>query len=190
MNYKFVYVQLDNCPSVKQWGWLIDNTAALMEFITIKQKAIGEGYFEAKRAILNNYHCKDPMSNAIHNLFYIWRQTDQSDNNMITDLNKLHDTFIVPIQEIYKKHGEILVWSNLIGFAPFTDYTVLKTEHKSNLIFPQYAYTKTDIRIIQWPGGKHYYAKIGNIDVEMNGDAKWDLYDDAYRAAKEYLKIK
>jgi hypothetical protein len=35
---------------------------------------------------------------------------------------------------------------------------------KEELEFP-YEYNFEDVRFIQWPGGRHWYAKLGNIDI-------------------------
>lgn len=56
---------------------------------------------------------------------------------------------------------------------------------KDSLVWPDF--DTNDIRIIQWPNGKHYYAKIGNLDVVWNGEQKWDTYEDAMQAALTYL---
>jgi len=45
-----------------------------------------------------------------------------------------------------------------------------------------------EIKISKWPGGKHWYAKIGNIDVVVNGNQKWNTYELAEKNAKEFLK--
>jgi hypothetical protein len=46
------------------------------------------------------------------------------------------------------------------------------------------------VRIIQWPDGSHFYAKIGNEDVVVAGKQKWDSRADAEAAGKKYLEGK
>lgn len=45
-------------------------------------------------------------------------------------------------------------------------------------------------RFIQWPDGAHYYAKIGDEDVVVDGKQKWDTLKEAKVAAEKYLKGK
>ena len=57
---------------------------------------------------------------------------------------------------------------------------------KEELEYP-YEYQYEDCRFLQWPGGRHWYVKIGNIDI---GD-KWGnykFYDKSYaqKVAKEW----
>jgi hypothetical protein len=56
----------------------------------------------------------------------------------------------------------------------------------NEMIYP--TYTEKDINITKWPGGKHYYARIGNMQVmDENGDTKWNTYERAFEVAKKYL---
>lgn len=50
---------------------------------------------------------------------------------------------------------------------------------------PIYDYNKA--RYIKWPRGKHWYAKIGNVDiVDSFGNQKWDTKEEAIEAAKYF----
>jgi hypothetical protein len=46
------------------------------------------------------------------------------------------------------------------------------------------------VRIIQWPDGSHFYAKIGNTDVVVDGKQKWDSRAEAEAAGQKFLKGK
>ena len=50
-----------------------------------------------------------------------------------------------------------------------------------NLVFPDF--TKDQIKIEQWGGGRHYYAYIGKLQVRDGDTIKWDTYDEAYHQA-------
>lgn len=45
-------------------------------------------------------------------------------------------------------------------------------------------------RFVQWTGGTHWYAKIGDEDIVVNGRQKWDTKAEAEAAAAKYLKGK
>ncbi len=42
-------------------------------------------------------------------------------------------------------------------------------------------------RFIQWSGGEHWYAKIGDEDIVVAGKQKWNTRREAEQAAKDYL---
>ena len=56
---------------------------------------------------------------------------------------------------------------------------------KRKCVYPEYI--KSDIRVIRWPNGKHYYAKIGSVEVEINNETKWVKYETAYSNALKFL---
>lgn len=86
------------------------------------------------------------------------------------------------------KYGKIYI-SKVGGFFPHSDsITVLEETiiEDNRLVFPQY--TKEDIRIKQWEGGKHYYAYVGDFQVtDIDGYKKWDSKEEAMQKAKWYL---
>jgi len=53
-----------------------------------------------------------------------------------------------------------------------------------------WALPEETVRIIQWPDGSHFYAKIGNEDVVVSGKQKWDSRADAEAAGEKYLEGK
>lgn len=53
-----------------------------------------------------------------------------------------------------------------------------------------WALPKEQPRFIQWPDGTHWYAKIGDEDIVVDGKQKWDTKSEAEAAAVKYLKGK
>ncbi len=64
----------------------------------------------------------------------------------------------------------------------WTHYDVLETKQSEDMIWP-----KLEPRFLQWPGGSHWYAKVGDLDIEWNDKAKWDTRAEAERAAAKFL---
>ncbi len=59
---------------------------------------------------------------------------------------------------------------------------------KEELVFP-YEYNFEDVRFIQWPDGRHWYAKLGNIDiVSKYGEQKWNDKYYAMEVAKKWCQ--
>lgn len=59
---------------------------------------------------------------------------------------------------------------------------------KDELEFP-YEYNFKDVRFIRWPGGRHWYAKLGSIDiVDKYGYQKWNDKYYAMEVAKKWCK--
>ena len=67
-------------------------------------------------------------------------------------------------------------------------HNIIETKYISKIEFPILERpTENDINIINWPGGKHYYAKVGNYDVVVNGVQKWNTKYEAREAAKTFI---
>jgi hypothetical protein len=72
------------------------------------------------------------------------------------------------------------------GFFPHSeDIEVLDEFTGDNYLFPNY--TEKDIRVKQWLNGSHWYAYVGDLQVEMFGEKKWNTEEEALKAAKSYL---
>ena len=85
------------------------------------------------------------------------------------------------------------VWINSVGGWNIGLRDVEATTYMNKLIFPDCK--KEDIKISKFgemEGGRHYYAKIGTIEVceYVDGEKiiKWDTWDEAYQHALKYCE--
>lgn len=88
-----------------------------------------------------------------------------------------------------KKYGGIYLRTNG-SYMPISEgYKTIETIENEKITYPQNKYTEKDIRIKRWDGGKHYYAKIKDIDVVNEyGEQKWNTVEYAELWAKRFLK--
>jgi hypothetical protein len=66
-----------------------------------------------------------------------------------------------------------------------TRYEILESKESDVLRFPD---SEKTVRFMQWPGGRHWYAKYGEEDVKVDGELKWDTKEQAERAAKKWIE--
>lgn len=85
--------------------------------------------------------------------------------------------------------GKPIFFTDGLPYAPLKDWPEYDEEMwKEELEFP-YEYNFEDVRFIQWPGGTHWYAKLGNIDiVSKYGEQKWNDKYYAMEVAKKWCK--
>jgi len=71
------------------------------------------------------------------------------------------------------------------GWMTWDEENVWEEEEwsRDHLIFPD----SDEIRVLQWPGGEHWYAKIGAVDVVIDGEQKWNTFNEADTAAKRFV---
>lgn len=84
-------------------------------------------------------------------------------------------------------HDQKQIFVNGVGgyFGKTDDVVVHDTKKVGAWLLPG-----DNVRIIQWPDGKHFYAKIGQLDVELDGCSKWDTRVEAEQAAQKFIKRK
>ena len=57
--------------------------------------------------------------------------------------------------------------------------------HSRHLVWP--SFTESDIHISRFPGGRHWYARVGNVDVRNGDTLRFDTRERARAAATSYL---
>lgn len=68
-----------------------------------------------------------------------------------------------------------------------TDIEIVDTVETDILEFPKDGYNLDDAKFLQWPGGHHWYVKINNEDVVVNGVQKWNSKEEAKEATIQYI---
>ncbi len=86
------------------------------------------------------------------------------------------------------RSGAVFVNTNSGYFGNCKGLVIEETREVPFWSFESVTFTEKDIRTIKWPGGKHWYAKIGDIDVVVDGDQKWNTKAAAQKAAERFLK--
>lgn len=98
---------------------------------------------------------------------------------------KFNQDFMHGMEKSLFDYRQIFVNSNGGYFGMFNGLLV----HKSRDV-DVWALPEEKPRFIQWNGGTHWYAKIGDEDIVVDGKQKWDTKTEAEAAAKEYMKGK
>ena len=190
MKYIFVLAQIKKCPSVIQWGWLVNSQEALERFIEIKVNGLTKEYMQMKTMEKPGSHYASEVQWGIDFTLHYYDQNSKNKKrtSIIDDSNILHNKFIEPVIKLYLRDGALLAWQNMFSLAPISGYKYLKTITKDTLKFPETSYTEKDIKITQWKGGTHYYAKVGSTEIEHNGEKKFNTYEEANKYAKKFIK--
>ncbi len=85
------------------------------------------------------------------------------------------------------REGKTLYVNPAGGYTVFVDNIMNRYESRQ-LQWP--VFQKEDIRIKKWPGGMHYYAYIGPVQVKDGSILKWENESDAETAAMAYVDNK
>lgn len=100
------------------------------------------------------------------------------------------EEFLILKQNQRKDMEELLRKESSLYVNPAGGYSSCLAETKNRyesdtMEWP--VFNEADIRIKQWPGGTHYYAYIGPVQVKEFDVVKWDTEEDARAAAMHYV---
>jgi hypothetical protein len=108
---------------------------------------------------------------------------------MVDDLAHLSDVFSKPKIRMVLEGKKLLINSSGIGFCPFSEkhHKIIEVMKRKDYNFPTHTLTEKDIKITKWEGGRHWYVKVGQHQL----DDKFNTYDYAFDQGKKFLnKIK
>lgn len=132
-------------------------------------------------------HVSDPLAAVISHVCYI--ETKKESENAVTVkdvVDNLLTTTFRGMHSSIQKTGAIYIQSSG-GYFPHSDAVVIhKTVEQDGFDFP---ILSKAIKVFQWQGGKHYYAKVGHLDViDAAGNHKWNTVKEAERQAEIFAK--
>lgn len=183
MKYTFYKVKNKRFDHLECWWVLvINNPEVLVEYIGLKSEDIVLDYFKAKEKLSKNYHLDWQQACLLQVL-----SNKENRKTIIDDVKILSDEMLAPLIRYYLE-GKILIVNKLGGYCFLDDeIKILEKLEKDEMIWPDD--NRYGIRILKWPQGKHYYAKVGNRDVEDNkGNCKWNTAKQAEKWAKKFQK--
>lgn len=88
-----------------------------------------------------------------------------------------------------QRDGHLILSDNGSYFTMTSEITILDEITIDSMVYP-HKFSEKDIRVVVWPGGTHFYPKIGNLDVVWNGRQKWDTEREARNAAIQFINSK
>ena len=95
-------------------------------------------------------------------------------------------TFTVAEQQLDTIHECGAIYINPVGgyhgYSKDKEYAFVR---RKDIVFPDFK--KEHIRVKSFPGGDHFYAYIGDMQVRDGDILKWDTYEEAYNQALSIL---
>lgn len=106
--------------------------------------------------------------------------------SMIEALTKLASNQASRMANMLDKHGAIYINSHG-GWNYGGEFAVYNGDfyHSEHLTWPMFS--EQDIKISKFPGGQHFYARVGLVDVKSGNRTKFNSYQEAKQAALAYL---
>lgn len=96
-------------------------------------------------------------------------------------MNAISQSVIDRLEQLVKNKKIIYLCGNGSGF-------IQDKRLKPIAVKNQDEYPIDEIKLSQWKNGIHWYAKVGNLDVVIDNEQKWDTKEKAKEKAYEFIK--
>lgn len=163
-------------------------------FNVICKREFEQGFndFKDNVSIKKDYNGKKYLYSKNHSSS-VWRNAveltmDLKGQNWIESACSLEKKTYEDRIKMFNKGRAIYLRDDLTYYCAVEQPKYEDEVYKEKLEYP-YEYKFEDVRFIQWPGGKHWYAKIGNIDIVSEyGNQKWNDKYYAMEVAKKWCQ--
>lgn len=187
MKYKFVKVKNISCPNIeyKKWYLYCDDLEVMSEHF---EKIFGAGVREGILDFINDKNGRPAhYVSKWANIISFVGPDILGQKPLLASATLENKTFRDRCKCILD--GRTLLLGDSYSYMVLEGFEIIKELETDVLDFYVSGYTEDDINIVKWDNGRHYYAKIGNIDVsDENGNYKWNYASIAMSAAREFLK--
>ncbi len=189
--YNFQRIKWEVLPKKHhtEWFLVIEDEDTLHEYMLHRFKML-VGEYKKLRKKPYEFHCTSKDEIAVEMTFLTCDNLRSDRRTIIDDYAYMEEKLMSGYLKIFKDHGIIFITENN-AIRPIHNHkkNVVNSVERDSFEWPKTDYTEENINIIRWPRGKHYYAKIGAIEVvDDDGNIKWPTAESAEEQAKLFLK--
>jgi len=181
--YRFVKLRNEKHDIDYSWRLSCEDRVTMNKHAqTYIKPEIGKGISDIIQHAKDGFHISSYWASALLPLL----MTDEEMSVLQASCKVELDLYNAKINMIENDGGVYL--TDGMPYMPFSnDLIVVGELVKPTISFPNY--TEKDIHVHLWPGGSHYYAKIGGLDVtDKDGNVKWNTSGMARNKALEFLE--
>jgi hypothetical protein len=178
--YTFVYEEPNN-----GWWLKIDSIDKLGDYMLKTEQMYGDCMEEYMRYAMN--HDKDNEENKriklSNRLQAIIMFGEQRHLTIIDAIIQFRMCVFSQMCEAIREAGYIVI--NKVGGYHRGPVKYSQFVHRKTFTWPDFK--ESDIRISQFPGGEHYYVRIGDMELHEDGQIKWNTREEAMMVAQRYI---
>lgn len=190
--YRFVKIELsetenNKCIKYPNWFFVANNWLDVIKHTNqFGANLIEETTIDIIEESLGHRHFKTDMGWSTVQL----AKLHKNKNPLLSELPNLYQKIVKGKFDSLDKGFILLIRDDLTYMTLHDIYKITDEYYSDKLIYNKdKKYTEKNIRIIKFPKGKHYYAKIDNIDVvDEDGNQKWNTKEIAMKKAISFLK--
>ncbi len=187
---KYTFVKKDNGG----WYLVVKDLLSFTAVIEWKGNLLAYGWMDIKTETEvdeNGHRWGHPVTSYGNTLQQLLEmelfKTGKQAMPLVECINFLAEKMNGAFTRLYEEDGSVLV-NTAGGCMPDDDtFRTVQTVQSDEFVFPKEK--GAEVRIIKWPNGDHYYAKIGSEDVVVDGKQCWKTKKAAQAATDKYFAI-
>lgn len=186
MMYTFKRLQHKEHTYIIGWYLEIKSYKELLEYKLTAEKSILNRTFADEFSVIQaeaagwKQHPANRLNEAIHTLMNV------RDCGWMDICSKITIEGFRNQKKCLEEGYQLYFNSSLMGYMidkDGEDYLTLDEYTSDKIMFPDYK----DAKFTQWDGGKHWYVRVGNIDIyDKDGNMKWNTRKEAEEALEWY----
>ena len=182
-HYTFVYEEPDN-----GWWLKIDSAEKLGDYMTKTEKIYGDCIVEyAHYAMKHDERTDEEELQAYRNLSNrtkaIMMFGEQRHLTIMDAVIQFRLCLFSQMCEAIRESGYIVI--NKVSGYHRGPVKYSQFVHRKTFTWPDFK--ESDIRISQFPRGKHHYVHIGDMELHEGDNIKWNTREEAMAAAERYI---
>lgn len=187
--YHFVRVTTEEEPNGGNWLLAADSEEVILEhWCTYCKAVMSEGMQQIIGSIMGTYrqHYTNHWAGLIRTTL------DIKGGNPMTVATELENVALKTRLDSFRQGHETYLNRDMGVISIVKPFLIVEDDWSDKLLYPdERELDFSNVRYLQWPGGEHWYAKVGSLDiVDEENRQKWNTREEAEKAARWFLKEK
>lgn len=184
--HEWTFVLLDKDTRNAGWWLKIKSVPELLEYLELTNSKYAKAFenLEHDKAYRPELATHGPNPHETGLAMYAWLRGANRDMSAVRSLCSIASETAEDMLGMLSEHGTLYV-NAVGGYNAHGRETPGAFCHRHTLAWPEF--TEADIKISRFPGGTHWYARVGTVAVRDGDKAKFDTRTGAMAAAMAYL---
>lgn len=185
----WTFVLLDKGTGNAGWWLKIRSVPELLEYLELTNARYSRAFvnMENDKMYKPELATHGPHPNEAGLAMYAWLRGANRGMSAVRSLCSIASETVENMLDMLSERGTLYV-NAAGGYNAHGRETPGAFCHRNELAWPEF--TEADIKLSRFPGGTHWYARVGTVDVRNGGASKFDTRTEARTTAMAYLARK
>lgn len=187
--HTWTFVLLDKGTGNAGWWLKIKSVPELLKYLELTNSRYARAFvnMENDKMYKPELATHGPHPNEAGLAMYAWLRGANRGMSAVRSLCSIASETVENMLDMLSEHGTLYV-NAAGGYNAHGRETPGAFCHRNALAWPEF--TEADIKLSRFPGGTHWYARVGTVDVRDGNKTKFGTRSEAMAATRTYLTRK